>query len=108
MTVFFIIIPETKMNLGPDTLWIFCVPEFLIEATKRIYLETYSPVVHRAMDYDQKSFKLVWRGLQLLSGFLPKYHLPRVSRQSRLSTNDKVEMIPEAVHRSPGIYLTIK
>ena len=35
-------------------------------------------------------------------------HLPRVSRQSRLSDNDKGdnERIPGAVHRSPGICLT--
>ena len=33
-------------------------------------------------------------------------HLPRVSRQSRPSANDKGdnEMIPGALHRSPGIY----
>ena len=31
----------------------------------------------------------------------------RVSRQSRLSTNDKdAEIIPRDVHRSPGIYFT--
>ena len=41
----------------------------------------------------------------LLSGFLSEAYLPRVSYQS---TNDKGdnEMIPGAVHRSPGIYLT--
>ena len=34
-------------------------------------------------------------------------HLPRVSRQSRLSTiNGDNEIIPGAVHRYPGIYLT--
>ena len=33
----------------------------------------------------KKSFKLVWRCHQLLSGFLAKGHLPRVSRQSRWS-----------------------
>ena len=40
--------------------------------------------------------------------FQAKGHLPRVSRQSRLSANDKGdnEMIPGAVHRAPGIYLT--
>ena len=55
-----------------------------------------------------KSFRLVWRCNQFLSGFLNKYHLPRVLRQSRLSTNAKGdnEMIPDDVHRSPGIYLT--
>ena len=41
------------------------------------------------------------------SGFLTKGDLPRVSRQSFLSTNDvgDNEMIPGAVHRSPDIYL---
>ena len=45
---------------------------------------------------------------QLLSGFLAKHHLPRVSCQSRLSANDKGdnEMISWAVHRSPGICWT--
>ena len=44
---------------------------------------------------------------QLLSGFLAKVHLPRVSRQSRLSANDKRgnEMVPGALHRSLGICL---
>ena len=44
------------------------------------------------------------RSQQLLSEF----YLPRVSRQSRLSANNKgdIEMIPETVHRYPGIYLT--
>ena len=39
---------------------------------------------------------------------LVKGHFPRVSRQSRLSANDKGdnEIIPGAVHRYPGIYLT--
>ena len=44
---------------------------------------------------------------QLLSGFLAKGHLPQVSRQSFLLTYDKSdEMIPGAIHGSPGIYLT--
>ena len=47
-------------------------------------------VVHGAMGCGQKSFKLVWRCHQLLSGFLAKGYLPRLSRQSRLSTNDRV------------------
>jgi hypothetical protein len=44
----------------------------------------------------KKSFNLVWQCLQLLSRFLAKGHLPRVSRQSRLSANDKgdSDMIP--------------
>ena len=34
-------------------------------------------------------------------------HLPRISRQSRLSTNDKGdEIVPGAVHGYSGIYLT--
>ena len=55
------------------------------------------------MGCGQRSFKLVWR-CQLLSGLLTKEHLPQASRQS---ANDKAnnEMIPKAVHRSPGIYL---
>ena len=42
---------------------------------------------------------------QLLSGFLAKDHLPRVSRRSRLSANDKAdnEENPVAVLRCPGI-----
>ena len=46
--------------------------------------------------------------LQLLSGFLTQGHLPRVSRQSCLSANDKGGngMIPGAVLRATGIYLT--
>ena len=56
----------------------------------------------------KKSFKLVWRCYQLLSRFLAKARLPRVSRHSRSVVNNKGdnEMIPEAVHRSPGICLT--
>jgi hypothetical protein len=48
------------------------------------------------MGCEQKSFKVVWRCHQLLSGFLAKGYLPRVSRQSRLLINDKGEneMIP--------------
>ena len=66
------------------------------------------PVVHRVMDRGQKSFKLMWRCHQLLSGFLVTGHLPRVSRKSRSSANDKSdnEMILGAVHRSPGIWFT--
>ena len=42
---------------------------------------------------------------KLLSAFLAKGHLLRVSRQSCPSANDKGdnEMIPVAVYRSPGI-----
>ena len=46
----------------------------------------------------------------MLSGFLSNGHLPRVSRQSRLSTNEKGDnkMKPGAVLRSPGIYFKIE
>ena len=37
----------------------------------------------------KKTFKLMFRCHQLLSGFLPKGHLRRVSDQSRLSAKDK-------------------
>ena len=47
--------------------------------------KAFIPVVHGVMACGQKSFKLVWRCHQLLSGFLAKYHLPRVSRLSRRS-----------------------
>ena len=47
------------------------------------------PAVHGAMGCSQKSFKLVWRCHQLLSGFLAKGHLSRVSCQSRFLANDK-------------------
>ena len=50
------------------------------------------PVVHGAMGCSQKSFKLVWRCHQLLSGFLAKGHYPRVSRQSRRSLMIRVIM----------------
>ena len=55
----------------------------------------------------KKSFKLVWRCHHLLSGFLANGHLLRMSRQSRLSANDKGdnEVIPGIVNRSPGYYL---
>ena len=54
------------------------------------------------MGCGDKIFKLRW----LLSGFLPNGHLPRVSRQSRLSANDNCdnEKKPRAVHRDT--YLT--
>ena len=48
------------------------------------------------MGCGQKSFKLVWRCLQLLSGFLAKGHF------GANNTGDN-EMIPGAVHRSAGI-----
>ena len=42
-----------------------------------------------------------------MSEFLAKDHLPRVSHQSVNDKGDN-EMIPGAVHRSPGIYLTVR
>ena len=68
----------------------------------------FSFFVHGAMGYSQESLMLAQRCHQLLSGFLAKGHLPRLSRQSRLSANDNCDnqMIPGDVHRSPGICLT--
>ena len=70
----------------------------------RIFEQKYSLnglFVHGDMGCGQKSFMLVRRIHQLLPGFLAKGHLPRVSYQLRLSTNDKGdnEIIPRAVHR---------
>ena len=74
--------------------------------TKLIY-KYIRPVVHRSMGCSQKNFKLVWQCHQFLSGFLAKGHLPRVSRQLRLSVMIRVIMKWfQAVHRSPGICLT--
>ena len=55
----------------------------------------------------EKRFKLMWRCHKFLSGFLAKDHLPRVSRQSRFSSNDKDDndLIQRTVHRSPGVYV---
>ena len=46
----------------------------------------------------------------VLFRFLANGPLSRVSRQSRLSVNDKGnnEMIPKSVHRSPDIYLMVE
>ena len=51
-----------------------------------------SPVAHGAMDCSQNTFKLIWRYHQLLSRFIVRDHLPRVSRQSPLSANNRVIM----------------
>ena len=58
------------------------------------------------MDYGQKSFMLMLRCHQSLSGFLAEDHLPQMSYQSLQSVNDKDdnEKIPEIVHRCTGIY----
>ena len=65
------------------------------------------PVVNGAMDCGKKkkTFKLVWRCQQLLSGFLTNGRFSRVSRQSRLFSNEKGdnERITGAVLRAPGI-----
>ena len=55
------------------------------------------------MGCGQKSFMKVWRGHQLISGFL---QLPRVSRQSRLSVNVKVKQ--GAVRIFPDICHTVE
>ena len=54
------------------------------------------PVFHGAMGCNQRNCNLVCRYYQLLSEFLAKVYLPRVSCQSRLSANVKGdnEMIP--------------
>ena len=52
-----------------------------------------------------KSFKLVRRCHQLLSRFLAKGHLLRISHPSANGKDDNV-MIPGVVHRSPGICFT--
>ena len=46
----------------------------------------------------------MWWFHHLLSGSIAKGRMPRVSRQSHLSANDKAnnEMIPGTVHISPG------
>ena len=55
----------------------------------------------------KKWLKVMWWRRQFLSVFLAYGHLPWVSRQSRLMSNDKGdnEMISGDVHRSPGICL---
>ena len=57
------------------------------------------------MGCDQKIFKLVWWCHNLLSAFLAKGHLPRVSSQSVNDKGDN-EKIPGVVHRYPGSFLT--
>ena len=52
-----------------------------------------------------KNIKLVWWCHQLLSGFLVKGHLPRVSDRS-LKIRVIMKWSREAVHRSPGIFFT--
>ena len=57
-----------------------------------------------------KSFQLVWRCQQLLSGILANGQLPQVLCQSRLSINDKGddEVKPRTVDKYPGICLTVE
>ena len=58
-----------------------------IEGKDRKDLITFCPGNHGLLP--KKSFKPVCRCYHLPSGFLVIGHLPRVSRQSRLSANDK-------------------
>ena len=61
-------------------------PDLQPDSTNNIILKQhFLPVVHAA----KRSFKLVWRYHQLLSGFLIKDNWPSVLRQSHLSANDK-------------------
>ena len=62
-----------------------CIVTVLIELAHK-------NAVHVAMGCSQKSFKLVWRCHQLLSGFLAEGHLPQMSRQSRCSLMIRVIM----------------
>ena len=57
----------------------------------------------RAMPIDQKAL-LVWQCHHFLSRLPANGHLPLVSRQSGLLTNDKGdnEVKPGAMHQSPG------
>ena len=57
---------------------------------------------HGTTSCDQKSLMPVWQCHQLPSGFLTNSHLLRVSLQSFLSANDRVdnEVKPWTVHRS--------
>ena len=58
------------------------------DKTGSLWLLLLLPAAHGAMGCGQKSFKLVWRCHQLLSGFLAKDHLPRVSRPLPRSLNE--------------------
>ena len=66
------------------------LPKFLVHCSHFSEWFSHSLVVHGAMGCGQWSFKLVWRCHQLLSGFLAKGHLPRVSSQSRRWTETLV------------------
>ena len=68
---------------------------------------TRRPYVHGSMGCGHKSFKLMWRYIQFLSGFLAKVYFSQVSRQS---PNDKIdnEIILGTMYRSSGIYLTVE
>ena len=52
----------------------------------------HGPATHGAVGCSQESFMLVCWCHQLLSGFLGKGHLPRVSRKSRLPVSDSTKM----------------
>ena len=69
-----------------------------------IYFTIYIFLYMESWAKTKKHHMLVWRCHQLLSGFQAKGHLLRVSC---LSANDKGDndMIPGAVHITPGIRL---
>ena len=65
-------------------------------------------VPHGAMGCVQKSFKLLWRCHQLVSGFLVNGHL---SEFTSVTCQLMISVIMNdiwAVHRSPGIYLKVE
>ena len=65
------------------------------------------PVVHGAMGCDQKSFKLIrWCHQTPVQVPIQRPLAPRVT--SVANDKDDNEMIPRAVHRSPGIYLMVR
>jgi hypothetical protein len=64
------------------------------------------PVLHGAMECDEKGFLLVWKYQQLLSLLLAINHLPQVSRQSAKDNGNEVK--PMTVHRSSVIYLWLR
>ena len=68
--------PSSRLH-GPLRTWTYQPTAGL---TSTLYLLSMEPLTAA-----NKSFKLMWRCYQLLSGFLAKGHLPLVSGQSRLS-----------------------
>jgi hypothetical protein len=68
-----------------------------------IYLIYLLRRLHVDIGCGQKSFMLVLRCHHFLSGFLAKDHLPRVSRQSLLSANNRYVMQSKFFHFSISI-----